>query len=136
LFGPWFSPIQSRLRGKEREKGKNALDVDQGHGVKPREGEKGSGWSKKLRFRSGAAPPVLTRETTGTISWWRRSRRGSGLGRNVVLSTSAPSREQRHEDRGDGTRAVDESGGVFTEAFAMVGFLSEFAGMRDSVNTI
>jgi hypothetical protein len=27
----------------------------------------------------------------------------------------------------------DESGGVFTEAFVMVRFLSEFAGMRDSV---
>jgi hypothetical protein len=104
----------------------------------------GSSRAKARKVRVGqrscvseaAQRPVLPRETTGTISWWRRSRRGSGLGRNVVLSTSAPSREQRHEDRGDGTRAVDESGGVFTEAFAMVGFLSEFAGMRDSVNTI
>jgi hypothetical protein len=30
-------------------------------GVKPREGEKGSGWSKKLRFRSGAAPACFPR---------------------------------------------------------------------------
>jgi hypothetical protein len=47
---------------KNAKKAKTPLMWIKGMGVKPREGEKGSGWSKKLRFRSGAAPACFPRK--------------------------------------------------------------------------